>query len=56
MMTLFEFSFKNVRFEHNTREILMNVIGRFLLNLARADAFRDKPVIAVLDEAHQFLG
>jgi hypothetical protein len=49
-------SFKNVRFEHNTREILMNVIGRFLLGCARADAFRDKPVIAILDEAHQFLG
>lgn len=49
-------SFKNVRFEHYTREILMNVIGRFLLGRARSDAFRDKPVIAVLDEAHQFLG
>jgi hypothetical protein len=49
-------SFKNVRFEHNTREILMNVIGRFLLNRARSDAFRDAPVIAILDEAHQFLG
>lgn len=49
-------SFKNVRFEHNTREILMNVIGRYLLGRARADVFRDKPLIAVLDEAHQFLG
>jgi uncharacterized protein len=49
-------SFKNVRFEHNTREILMNVIGRFLLGRARADQFRERPVIAVLDEAHQFLG
>lgn len=49
-------SFKNVRFEHNTREILMNVIGRFLLGRARAEAFRDAPVIAILDEAHQFLG
>jgi DNA helicase HerA-like ATPase len=49
-------SFKNVRFEHNTREILMNVIGRFLLGRARSGAFRDAPVIAILDEAHQFLG
>jgi DNA helicase HerA-like ATPase len=49
-------SFRNVRFEHNTREILMNVIGRYLLGRARADAFRIKPVIAILDEAHQFLG
>ncbi|MEI8698157.1 ATP-binding protein [Mesorhizobium sp. ISC15] len=49
-------SFKNVRFEHNTREILMNVIGRYLLGRARSDVFRDRPMIAVLDEAHQFLG
>lgn len=49
-------SFKNVRFEHNTREILMNVIGRYLLGKARNDAFRTRPLIAVLDEAHQFLG
>lgn len=49
-------SFKNVRFEHNTREILMNVIGRFLLARARQNTFRDKPMIALLDEAHQFLG
>jgi len=49
-------SFKNVRFEHNTREILLNVIGRFLLNRARAGAFKDKPLITMLDEAHQFLG
>jgi len=49
-------SFKNVRFEHNTREILLNIIGRFMLNLARKDTFRDKPMIVFLDEAHQFLG
>jgi len=49
-------SFKSVRFEHNTREILMNVIGRFLLGRARSGVFRDTPLIAVLDEAHQFLG
>ena len=49
-------SFKNVRFDHNTREILMNVIGRYLLGRARGDAFRTRPMIVVLDEAHQFLG
>jgi len=49
-------SFKNVRFEHNTREILMNVIGRFLLGRARSGVFRGMPLITVLDEAHQFLG
>jgi uncharacterized protein len=49
-------SFKEVRFEHNTREILLNVIGRYLLGLARAGQFRDKPLVVFLDEAHQFLG
>jgi uncharacterized protein len=53
---LIRISFKNVRFEHDTREILMNVIGRFILNGARRGVFRDKPMIVVLDEAHQFLG
>lgn len=49
-------SFRSVHFEHNTREILLNVIGRYLLSEARKGLFRDKPVIVTLDEAHQFLG
>lgn len=49
-------SFKNVRFEHYTREILLNIIGRYMLDLARRGQFRDKPMIVFLDEAHQFLG
>ncbi|CAP54904.1 ATP-binding protein [Gluconacetobacter diazotrophicus] len=49
-------SFKDVRFEHNTREILLNVIGRFLLAEARSGAFRTSPLVVFLDEAHQFLG
>lgn len=49
-------SFKDVRFEHNTREILLNVIGRFLLAEARAGTFRASPLVVFLDEAHQFLG
>lgn len=49
-------SFRDVRFEHNTREILLNIIGRHLLVQARADTFRDKPLVVFLDEAHQFLG
>ncbi|MEJ5979227.1 ATP-binding protein [Novosphingobium sp. PS1R-30] len=49
-------SFKDVRFEHNTREILLNVIGRFLLAEARGGAFRTSPLVVFLDEAHQFLG
>lgn len=49
-------SFKGVRFEHHTREILMNIIGRYLLGRARDDIYRDKPLITILDEAHQFMG
>jgi energy-coupling factor transporter ATP-binding protein EcfA2 len=53
---LLRVSFRNVRFEHNTREILMNVIGRYLLGLARKKHFQSEPLVVFLDEAHQFLG
>jgi DNA helicase HerA-like ATPase len=49
-------SFQNVRFEHHTREILLNIIGRYLLDSARKNVFRERPMIVFLDEAHQFLG
>ncbi|MHB0823045.1 ATP-binding protein [Novacetimonas hansenii] len=49
-------SFKEVRFEHNTRELLLNIIGRYLLGIAREGRFRDAPIVVFLDEAHQFLG
>ncbi|MCL7464516.1 ATP-binding protein [Phaeovulum sp. NW3] len=49
-------SFKNVSFNHNARELLLNTIGEYLLSLARADRFRTQPVICFLDEAHQFMG
>ena len=49
-------SFKEVRFDHNTREILLNIIGRYLLGIARDGSFRESPLVVFLDEAHQFLG
>ncbi len=49
-------SFKEVRFEHSTRELLLNIIGRYLLGIARDGRFRDAPIVVFLDEAHQFLG
>lgn len=49
-------SFKEVRLEHNTREVLLNIIGRYLLGLARDGEFKDRPLVVFLDEAHQFLG
>jgi len=49
-------SFKNVRFDHSAREILLNIIGRYLSDRARQDVFRDRPMIVFLDKAHPFLG
>ncbi len=49
-------SFKEVTFKYNTRELLLNALGRYLLRKARADAFKTKPLICFLDEAHQFIG
>ncbi|NWO12002.1 ATP-binding protein [Chromohalobacter salexigens] len=46
----------DVRYEFNAREILANVIGRRLLESARFENFRHQPILAVLDEAHNFLG
>jgi len=49
-------SFERVSFKHNTREILLNTLGRYLLGLARNGRFRDCPTVCFLDEAHQFIG
>lgn len=45
-----------VPYEFKAREIVANVIGRHLLNMARAGKFADAPVVVVVDEAHNFLG
>jgi DNA helicase HerA-like ATPase len=48
-------SMENIPFEHNARELIVNAIGRHLLQRARQNAFKRMPVVVVLDEAHQFL-
>ncbi|MBL7687469.1 MAG: ATP-binding protein [Bdellovibrionaceae bacterium] len=45
-----------VSYEYRAREFIANAIGRMLLTKARAGTFRDRPIIAVVDEAHNFLG
>lgn len=45
-----------VSYEFRAREIVANVIGRHLLNAARAGTFRNSPVVVLVDEAHNFLG
>lgn len=45
-----------VAHEFKAREIVANVVGRHLLNMARSNAFQNSPVVVVVDEAHNFLG
>lgn len=45
-----------VAYEFKAREITANVIGRHLLNLSRNGAFKNSPVVVIVDEAHNFLG
>jgi len=42
--------------EFNAREIIANVIGRYLLTKARHRAFLRCPMVVIVDEAHNFLG
>lgn len=45
-----------IPFEANAREILVNAIGRKLLDCARKGSIsHDKPLLVFIDEAHQFL-
>ncbi len=45
-----------VAHEFKAREVVANVIGRHVLNMARGGAFRKAPMVVVVDEAHNFLG
>lgn len=45
-----------IAYEFKAREIVANVIGRHLLNMARGGAFGVLPIVVVVDEAHNFLG
>jgi hypothetical protein len=42
--------------DFNAREIIANVIGRYLLTKARNGAFLNYPLVVIVDEAHNFLG
>ena len=45
-----------IAYEFNAREIIANVIGRYLLTKARNRDFLKHPVVLIVDEAHNFLG
>lgn len=49
-------SLRYLSFSHNVRPIIVNAIGRHLLAVAREKRCAEKPVVVLLDEAHQFLG
>jgi DNA helicase HerA-like ATPase len=48
-------SLKSLGFGYSAREIVANAVGRYLLTCARAGKFKQRPLIVMLDEAHQFL-
>jgi len=54
-LSVLRVSLKYLSFYHHAREIVTNAIGRHLLEMARGGRFRKKPLLVVLDEAHQFL-
>ena len=45
-----------IAYEFHAREIVANVIGRYLLTEARAGKFRERPTVVFVDEAHNFIG
>lgn len=53
---LLRISLEGIHFEFSAREIIANSLGRHLLQKARAGAFRSRPIIVFVDEAHNFLG
>lgn len=48
-------SLQYLSFAHSAREIIANATGRYLLKEGREEKFRNKPVLVIVDEAHQFL-
>lgn len=53
--SIFRLDFSHVSFDYQVREILVNSIGKFLLDKAREGDFKESPIVVFIDEAHQFL-
>ncbi|CAZ98437.1 ATP-binding protein [Zobellia galactanivorans] len=53
--SLLRINFEFVGFDFQSREILSNAIGKYLLEEARVSRFKKNPLILFIDEAHQFL-
>lgn len=52
---LLRLDFSGVSYDYQVREILVNAIGRYLLDEARSCEYKNSPIIVFIDEAHQFL-
>ena len=53
--SILRLDFSKVSFDYQVREILVNAIGRYLLNEARTGIYKQNPIVVFVDEAHQFL-
>jgi DNA helicase HerA-like ATPase len=54
-VSVLRISFEFLPSLHRTREIVANALGRFLLARGRQGDFRKRPMVVLLDEAHQAL-
>ncbi len=54
-VSVLRISFEFLPSLHRTREIVANALGRFLLARGRRGEFRKRPLVVLLDEAHQAL-
>ena len=53
--TVLRISLRQLSYTASIREIVANAIGRHLLELGKSGAFAGKPVVVLVDEAHQFV-
>lgn len=54
-LSVLRISLRDLSFALQIREIIANVLGRYLLKLARTGEFEQSPLLVCVDEAHQFL-
>jgi DNA helicase HerA-like ATPase len=54
-LNILRIGFEDVSFDFQAREILANAIGKYLLELARKNKFKQQPLVLFIDEAHQYL-
>lgn len=47
--------FEKVSYDFQIREVVSNIIGRYLLKKSREGFFKEEPIVLIIDEAHQFL-